>query len=293
MADSDDDRSDGASDTGEPGFDPQDLDKMTDKERKKWEKNSANWRIFMDFIFRHVSIVTFKYNCFEREELTQFLIALDKGEGLREQTKLKKSESPQINSFKVMRECADLLLQHRYVNEANRIRRFLDIMGRMKGLGMIAGGFLKALKKGKVKGMDKLKDYMEYWKGFCSRTFDFRELQFKNANPDVFNDLEQRYLVWPTVVRTSINLSQKFLKQASQSTGLELLTSDQKTMQKHMQAAEFVLAAKLEENLFNRVVQESKSFLSKYLHNTKQIKLQVSTFNQLYVFVIVRSWMHA
>lgn len=266
MADSDDDRTDVGSELGGGGNDPaNNLDKMTDKERKKWDKNLEKWRVFIDFLFRHISIVTYKYNCFEREELTQFLIALEKGESLREQTKLKKTESLEIDSFKVMRECADLLYQHRHVPEANRIKRFLDIMARMKGLSMIATGFYKLLKKGKVKGVDELKHFSEYWKGFGSRTFDFRALEFQNAARDGLNALERKFLVWVTAVRTTINLSEKFLKQASESTGLQLLSTDPKTMQRHMQAAEFVLAAKLEENLFDRVSQESKSFLGKLL----------------------------
>ena len=268
MADSDDDRSDVGSGDEDPSFDPvQNLDKMSDKERKKWEKNLQKWRIFMDFLFRHISIVTFKYNCFEREELTQLMISLEKGEGLRMKTKLKKGEKPEIHSFRSMRECADLLLQHKYINDSNRIRRFLDIMGRMKGISMIAGGFYKALKKGKVKGLDKLSHNLDFWKGFCVRSYDYSELQFRNAMSDSFNELEKKFLVWPTVVRTSLNMAQKFLKCASQSTGLDLLSADPKIMQRHMQAAEFVVAAKIEENLFNRVVQESKSFLSKYQYH--------------------------
>ena len=145
--------------------------------------------------------------------------------------------------------------------EANRIKRFLDIAGRMRGLGTIAGGFYKALKKGKVRGIDKIKYYLDYWKGFSVRSFDYGELTFRNADPGSFNELEKKYLVWPTVVKTAIHLSNRFLKRASESTGLELISSDPKTMQQHMQAAEFVVATKIEDMLGQKVVNETKSFL--------------------------------
>ena len=263
MADSDSDRgSDVGSDDDEPGFDPADMEKMSDKERKKWEKNLEKWRIFMDFLFRHIAIATFKYNCFEKEELMQFMIALEKAEALRSQAKLKKGEEPKISSYKTMKDAVELLQNQRFLNEANRIKRFLDIAGRLRGIGMIAGGFYKALKKGKVKGIDKIKHYLDFWKGFSLRSYDYSQMQFRNADTGSFNEMEKKYLVWPTVVRTSLNLAQRYLKKTSESTGLELRSTDQKTMQKHMQAAEFVVAAKIEENLFQRVVQETKSFLS-------------------------------
>ena len=244
----------------------QNLDQMNDKDRKKWEKNLASWRIFMDFILRHVSIVTFKYNCFEHDELLDFLEACDRGEMLRKSTKLKKSESPEINSFKVMRECADLLAAQNFIEESNTIRKFLDIMARVKCISAIATGFYKALKKGNVKGLEKLQYYVDYWKGFCSRNYDFRELAFLNTSHELFSELERRFLAFPTAVRTSINMSQRFLKQASESTGLDLLTTDQRTMEKHMQAAEMVLATHLEQALFNRVMADTKTLMSEYMY---------------------------
>ena len=265
MADSDSDHdagSDAGSDAEEAGFDPaKDLSKLSEKERKKWEKNLEKWRTFTDFIFRHIAIATFRYNCFEREELTSFMIALEKAEALREQSKLKKGEVAKITSYKVMKESADLLIKHHFLNEGNRIKRFLDIAGRMRGIGMIAGGYYKALKKGKVKGLEKIKYYLDFWKGFTVRSFDYTELSFLNADPATFNSLESKYLIWPTVVRTALNLAQKFLKKTSESTGLDLLATDPKVLQQHMQAAEFVVAAKMEDMLFQRVVQESKSFI--------------------------------
>jgi hypothetical protein len=131
----------------------------------------------------------------------------------------------------------------------------------LRGIGTIASGFYKAMKKGKLRGIDKIKYYMEYWKGFTVRSFDYGELSFRNADPDTFNPLERKYLFWPTVVKTAINLSQRFLKKSSESTGLDLLNTDVKMIQKYMAAPEFVLATKIEEHLFQKVEQGTKTFL--------------------------------
>lgn len=262
MADSD--GSDAGSEYGDEGggFDPTDLEGMSDKDRKKWEKNLQKWRLFIDFLFRHIAVVTFKYNCFEKQELPQLLVALEEAEYIRSRAKLKKGEEPRVHSYKSMKETVELLEKQKFLHEANCVKRFLDLTGRMKGISMIAGGFYKALKKGKVKGVDKIKHYLDYWKGFTSRSYDFAQLQYKNANTDTFNELEKKFLAWPTTLKTTIHLSQKFLKKCSESTGLKLLSADPKVMQMHMQAAEFVLASKLEEALFQKVVEGSKAFLS-------------------------------
>jgi len=66
-----------------------DVSNMTEAQRRKWDKSLKSWRLFVDFLVRHISIVTYKYNCFEREEITSFMMALEKAEGLRIHVKLK------------------------------------------------------------------------------------------------------------------------------------------------------------------------------------------------------------
>jgi hypothetical protein len=99
---------------------------------------------------------------------------------------------------------------------------------------------------------------------------------------DSFNELEKKFIAWPTTLRTTIHLSQKFLKKTSESTGLELLSADPKVMRQHMRAAEFVVASKIEEHLFERVVKETKSFLSKF-YSIKKI---------IYMFNIQKLFFH-
>ena len=244
------------------GFDPvTDMVKLSEKERKKWDKRLKQWRIFIDFIFRHVSIATYKFNKFEKEDMVPFMMALEKAEAIRQKMKLKKTEQARISSYKLMKEASELLRQHKFISESNRIREFLNIAGRLRGIGTIAGGFFKAMKKSKLKGIDKMKYYIDYWKGFTVRSFDYGELSFRNTDPGTFNALERKYLFWPTVVKTAIYLSQKFLKKSSESTGLDLLNADAKMIQKYMAAPEFVLATKIEDSLFQKVEEGAKTFL--------------------------------
>lgn len=285
MADSDSERGSDAGDSedGGAGFDPvTDMDKLSDKDRRKWEKRLKQWRIFLDFVFRHVCICTYKINAFEKEDLLKFMLAMEKAEMLRGQKKLKKSESPNITCYKVMKECTDMLIQQKYVAEANAIKEFLNITGRMRGMATIAGGFFKALKKGKIKGIDKIKYYVDFWKGFTIRSYDYSQLSFKNANPESFNGLERKYLVWPTVVKTALHLSQKFLKKVSESTGLDLIPPDAAAMKKYLEAPEFVLASNMEDQLFDRVNTETKSFLGgKCIHEAQYIRLMQINFTMI------------
>lgn len=115
---------------------------------------------------------------------------------------------------------------------------------------------------GKVVQLETIKNYLDFWKGFTVRTFDYGELGFRNVDPETFNELERKFLIWPTVVKTALNLAQHFLKVASQSTGLELLPLDDMVMQqRHMQPAECLLASRIEDVLLERVAVESSNFL--------------------------------
>jgi hypothetical protein len=102
---------------------------------------------------------------------------------------------------------------------------------------------------------------LDYWKGFCVRSFDFSELKVDNIDTSAMSDIERQYIAWPAVLRTSLHLAQTFLKRVCNSTGLEMVNSEDVTgMLKHMQAAEFVVATKMEDMLFERVVQESTAY---------------------------------
>jgi len=245
-----------------------DPDGMSEKQQRVWNKNLAKWRTFIDFLFRHVAVVTFKYNCFEKDELLAFMIALDRAEAIRAQTKLKKKEEPKITCLRVMGECTDILVKHDHVIEANVIKKFLDIVARMRGLATVAFGFYKLMKKGHVQDSDteRLKDFVDNWRGMCVRTFDYSTLPTRRAGGTMaLNALEQRFICWPAALRTALNQAEKFLQRSCSATGLGLLSDDPTTLQKHMQAAEYVLASRIE-----RVLSEDSNDISSPLFNGAQ-----------------------
>jgi len=178
-----------------------------------------------------------------------FMLSLDKAEVLRSSTKLKKGEEPRVSSMRTMSGSSDLLIKHDFIMEANRIRKFLDIVGRMRGLGSLAMGFYKVLKKGKVQGIAVLKDNVDNWRGMCLRSFDYTQLPLCHSGPTL-NALERRFIAWPAALRTALNQAEYFLKGCCLATGLPLITPNPMVLQKHMQAAEFVLASKLDQLLF-------------------------------------------
>ena len=234
MADSDGGESDGAASSqgsGGAGVDPTSIDKLSEKDKKKWNKNLLAWRMFIDFIFRHIAIVTFKYNNFERDNMQHFLIAVDKAEALRKTVKLKKSETPNITSFRTLRDSTGVLQERHFYREADLILQLVDLCGRMRCLCLIGGGFYKSLKKGNVRGIDNIKRSLDFWKGFCLRGYDYGELQFKNADVETFSAVEKKHLSWSTAIRTSINMSQQFMKRASDATGLQLISEDPTSIQ--------------------------------------------------------------
>ena len=234
MADSEGAESDGGGSSqasGGAGVDPTDISKMSEKDQKKWNKNLLAWRMFIDFIFRHVAIVTFKYNNFERDNMQQFLAAVDKAELLRTKIKLKKGETASITSFRALRDSTGVLQDQQAYREADLILQLVDLCGRMRCLGMIGGGFYKSLKKGNVRGLDNIKKSLDFWKGFCLRGYDYGELQFKNADVETFSAVERKHLSWSTAIRTAINMSQQFLKRASDATGLPLIAADPSSIQ--------------------------------------------------------------
>ena len=213
------------------GVDPTAVDKLSDKDKKKWNKNLTAWRMFIDFIFRHVAIVTFKYNNYERSNMTAFLAAVEKTEAVRATLKLKKGETPAITSFRTLRDGTVALQDRHLYQEADLILQLVDLCGRMRCLTMIGGGFFKSLKKGNVRGVDAIKQSLDFWKGFCLRSYDYGELEFKNADVESFSAAEKKHLSWSTAIRTSINMAQQFLKKASDATGLQLISEDPTSIQ--------------------------------------------------------------
>ena len=71
MGESEDEKEAGAADDTDDedqkpaDFDPKrDVEKMSEKERKAWNKNLAKYRMFINFLLRHVTIANYRFNCF-------------------------------------------------------------------------------------------------------------------------------------------------------------------------------------------------------------------------------------
>ncbi len=77
-----------------------------------------------------------------------FMIAMEKVEGVRATMKLKKGEEVRLGCFRAIKDAADLLVTRGMLAESQRLRKLLDLAGRMKGLSMIGLSFYKGLKKG-------------------------------------------------------------------------------------------------------------------------------------------------
>ena len=264
-------------------------EELTEKQKKALEKLKKKWRIFLDFLLRHISIVTFKYNTFEREEYPDFVEAMAKAESLRSKLKerpkkLKKGEDETIRCFRQMKITTEMLTEHRHYTEAHRIQKFMNLAGRMRGLGMIARSFMVTLRKGKVRNLDKIKYYFDYWRGFTIRTFDYTDLRVKGTD---HNNRINKYQTWPCVIRTSLWLAQKFLKRASDAIEMPLMTEDPRGMQQHMSAAEFVVANRIEALLTKKVQQEAKSFVlgkSRHWQVEDTIHLCLGCFLEIFVW---------
>ena len=63
-----------------------------------------------------------------------------------------KGAETRISSLREMSDSCELLVRGDLIMEANRIRKFLDLVARMRGLGGVAFGFYRALKKSDVQG---------------------------------------------------------------------------------------------------------------------------------------------
>lgn len=157
---------------------------LSPKERKKLEKaerllqkNRDKWKIFVDFLLRHISIVTTKYTAWEADEYESFKAALDKAQRLDV-----KEATATASTYKKLKERAELLRIKRYIGESNRILKYIDLVARMRCLNLIARDFYKSIKKGKLEPLENVLIHLQYWKGFTATSFDLKELNPKGVD---------------------------------------------------------------------------------------------------------------
>lgn len=190
--------------------------KKIEKAEKALKKKRDKWKVFVDFLLRHISIVTTKYVAWEKNDFELFKEALEKAQRLDE-----KESNIAANTYKKLKERSEILATKRYFGECNRIRKFIDLVARMRGLNLIAKDFYKSIKKGKLEPLENILNHLQYWKGFVGKTFDIGTLSPKGVDA---NHPGMKYVMWLCLLRTVLNLGQKFLQCASELTEVPLVS---------------------------------------------------------------------
>jgi len=145
-----------------------------------------------------------------------FKEALEKAQRLDD-----KESNLAANTYKKLKERSEILATKRYFGECNRIRKFIDLVARLRGLNLIAKDFYKSIKKGKVEPLENISNHLLYWKGFVGKTFDIGTLNPKGVDA---NHPGMKYVMWLCLLRTVLNLGQKFLQCASELTEVPLVS---------------------------------------------------------------------
>ena len=104
-------------------------------------------------------------------------------EALEKAQKLDEKESDVVaQTYKKLKQRAEILSSRRYYGECNKIKKYIDLVARMRGLSLIARDFYKSLKKGKVEPLEQVVDHLAYWKGFVATSFNLAELNPKGVD---------------------------------------------------------------------------------------------------------------
>lgn len=152
---------------------PKELKKLQKAERALLKRKNT-WKVFVDFLLRHITIVTTKFSAWEKDEFESFKVALDKAQKLDD-----KDAATVAKTYKKLKERAEILSTKRYFGECNRIRKYIDLVARMRCLNLIARDFYKSIKKGKLEPLENILNHLQYWKGFTVTTFDLGEVSAK------------------------------------------------------------------------------------------------------------------
>lgn len=237
--------SDGIIDTrpDKSSLSPKELKKL-EKAERALQKKKNTWKVFVDFLLRHMSIVTTKFAAWEKDEFAMFKAALDKAQRLDD-----KDSETTARTYKKLKERAEILSTKRYFGECNRIRKYIDMVARMRCLNLIARDFYKSIKKGKLEPLENVLNHLQYWKGFTVASFDLGEVSPKGVEP---NDPTTKYVIWVCLVRTLLNLGQKFLQGASELTEIPLVSASF-YVSFNLTAEQLIVGSRLEELLATHV----------------------------------------
>jgi len=192
--------------------------KKLEKEEKALKKSKDKWKLYIDYLLRHQSIITSKYMAWEKNEFELFKEALEKSQRLDEKDQ---SNAPTIKKLKLR---CGILETKKYITEANMIKKYLDFVERLRGLNSVAKDLVKLLKKSKIEDTEELVKHFDFWKAFVAINTNLAILETKDVD---FNHPGMRYVVWICLVRTTLNIVNKFLKEVSSLTQIPLTSVDQ------------------------------------------------------------------
>jgi len=192
--------------------------KKLEKEEKALKKSKDKWKLYVDYILRHQTIITSKYMAWEKNEFELFKEALEKSQRLDEKDQ---SNAPCIKKLKLR---CGILETKKYITEANMIKKYLDFLERLRGLNSVAKDLVKLLKKSKVEPLEELVKFFDFWKVFVGINTNLAVLETRDVD---FNHPGMRYVVWICLVRTALNIVNKFLKEVSSLTQIPLASVDQ------------------------------------------------------------------
>lgn len=152
--------------------------KKLEKAEKKLKKEKAKWKMYIDFLLRHIAITTSKYVHWEKNEFETFKGALEKAQRLDD-----KDQTDAKNLKKLKARC-DILEKKKYFNESDMLKKYLDMVARMRGLNLVGKSFIKVAKKSKLEPRDPLERQSAVWKCFVSPGIDVTAMTPQDVDSD-------------------------------------------------------------------------------------------------------------
>lgn len=202
------------------------------KERKKAEKAAAKaakqlakdkekWKLYIDYLHRHITIVTSKYIIWEKNDFESFKEAVEKAQRLDEKDQ---SIAGTLAKLKLR---SNILEEKKYFSESNQIKKYFDFITRMRQLNLITKDFIKVCKKAKLeqKTIESLDKFSNIWKDLLSPKYDVAVLE-PNSEDFTINHPGMKYVRWLCLFRTTLLLSNKFMDKASGLTQIPLLADN-------------------------------------------------------------------
>lgn len=196
-----------------PKLSPKEQKKL-DKLLAKQQKERDNWQLFLDFLFRHITITTSKYIEWEKKGYEGFKGALEKAQRLDPKNQ---SDAPSLKKLSLRYE---ILEEKGYIAECRELDKYFDLIERMRGLHLVAKDFVKVAQKSKLKPMKKLEESFEHWKNFVTVGNNF----WPGLHPQDLNPQHpgMKYACWVVLFRSILKVANQYMEQATTLCEMEL-----------------------------------------------------------------------